>query len=134
MTYKEKLSFLNGYRDAMASVKDTADLIRTLREKAESTTPNLDGLPHGSGVSDKVGKAAAEIADLEVQLLEEKAESFMRLAKIERVIFNLQGRDRQLIQLKYIDGKSWEEVADALNYDMFYLMKVRRRIVNGLKI
>lgn len=129
MTYKDKLAYLNGYRDALASVRETTELIIQLRTNATATTPNMDGLPHGSGVSDKVGTAAAIIADLEAQLLEEKAESLLQMARIERLLIGLGVRDRKLMHLRYIDGKSWQDVADEMHIDIWHAMKLRKRII-----
>ena len=39
-----------------------------LMDAATSTTAKLTGMPHGSGVTDKVGGLAAEIADLDSQI------------------------------------------------------------------
>ena len=46
-----------------------------LMDAATSTTAKLTGMPHGSGVTDKVGGFAAEIADLDSQIEQITAKS-----------------------------------------------------------
>ena len=46
-----------------------------LMDAATSTTAKLTGMPHGSGVTDKVGGLATEIADLDSQIEQITAKS-----------------------------------------------------------
>lgn len=46
-----------------------------LMDAATSTTAKLNGMPHGSGVTDKVGGLATEIADLDSQIEQITAKS-----------------------------------------------------------
>ena len=39
-----------------------------LESEAYKITPNHDGMPHGGGVSDKVGNAAAQITDVKIDI------------------------------------------------------------------
>lgn len=68
MTYQEKLEYLRGY---LAAKKDLAVIQRQyndLATMATHITPGLDGMPHGSGVNDKVGNLATEMAELKSRL------------------------------------------------------------------
>ena len=51
MTNKElsQLYYLN------REIKGLEELIEEMESRAECITPNLTGMPHGSGVSDKIG-------------------------------------------------------------------------------
>ena len=53
-----------------------------LMDAATSTTAKLTGMPHGSGVTDKVGGFAAEIADLDSQIEQITAKSDAKEAQL----------------------------------------------------
>lgn len=56
VVFLEELQRLNELIDAKKLEREQ------LWERATSLTPNMDGMPHASGVSDKVGNAAALLA------------------------------------------------------------------------
>lgn len=55
--YLERIQDLDALIDC--KIQERQDLL----ERATSLAPNMDGMPHGSGVSDKVGSIAARMAD-----------------------------------------------------------------------
>lgn len=57
VVYLERIQDLDELIDA--KILEREDLY----ERATSLTPNMDGMPHASGVSDKVGNAATRLAD-----------------------------------------------------------------------
>ena len=53
-----------------------------LRNEAERITPTLSAQPKGNGVSDKVGKNASEIADIQIMLEAKKIERLQEQRKL----------------------------------------------------
>jgi len=79
---------------------------------ATSATLNITGMPHTSGVSDKVGKYAAEIADLKELLDLNLKKCFYELNRINRYIESLEDSQiRMIVSLRYINGLGWDQVA-----------------------
>ena len=62
------LTDLERYRQLKIRHEEAIQMIEELRSRAVPGSPALDGMPHGSGVSDKVGTLAIMIADLEAKL------------------------------------------------------------------
>ena len=60
MTKKELSQLYNLSKE----IKAKEEQLEQLKAIAESTTAQLSDMPHGSGVSDKIGKTVAEIADI----------------------------------------------------------------------
>ena len=86
-----------------------------LRAAATSCTAKITGIPHGSGVSDKIGKYAAEIADLEGLLRANLQKCFYELNRLNRYIQSVDDPlMRQILSLRYINGLSWWQVADSI--------------------
>ena len=92
--------------------------LRRLREKIESdsiSTPNLSGMPHGSGVHSKTESVA--IARIEAIYAYESArwEHAGEIEQARRAISKVQSeRYRTLLTMRYLDGASWREITQAL--------------------
>ena len=116
MTAKE---YLSRYCSAKKEIECKREEIRQLEAMAEYSSP---GMRRGSGgsASDKVGRLAAKIAD-EKRLLEEQVAELMALREeIKAVIDRVENTTfRQLLTLRYINGYTFERVAE----EMFYTYK-----------
>lgn len=110
MTYKE-LYNIRYYSKEILRLKNR---IAELRTAAESTVSGNGGMPSG-GISDKVGSNAAKIADLEIKLNQICQRRIDEEIKIMDFVAGLQSaRLRLIIQLFFIDGLSWNAVADRI--------------------
>lgn len=79
---------------------------------ATSTSSRITGMPHASGISDKVGKYAAEITDLKELLDLNLKKCFYELNRLNRYIESIEDSEMRLIMsLRYINGLSWQQVA-----------------------
>ena len=61
------LSELNKHLDLIQKLHKAQELYQNISAKTLGAT-KLDGMPHGSGVGDKVGMLAIELADLEARI------------------------------------------------------------------
>ena len=83
-----------------------------LEDAATSTTTRITGMPHISGVPDKVGKYAAEIADLKSLLEINLQKCFYELNGLNRYIDSINNSEmRQIFSLRYVNGLSWQQIA-----------------------
>ena len=62
------LEELNALFDLRAELEELTEIRRSLMDAATKTTTKLTGMPHGSGVTDKIGGLASEIADFDRQI------------------------------------------------------------------
>ncbi|NLK23268.1 MAG: hypothetical protein GX309_04610 [Clostridiales bacterium] len=83
-----------------------------LENIATSSTTIITGMPHGTGISDKVGNYCAEIADIK-ELLNINLKRC--LCEINRLNTFINGIDdsqmRMIMRLRYINGMTWSMVA-----------------------
>lgn len=91
------------------------ETIAGLRLAAYPCAQKLDGMPHAQGVSDKVGRLAIDIADLEdknKQLAQELQEAEREIVAF---IDTIPDEYLQMIfRLRFLHGMTWGEVAGAL--------------------
>lgn len=83
---------------------------------ATSSNSRITGLPHASGISDKVGKYAAEITDLKELLDLNLKKCFYELNRLNRYIESIEDSEmRMIMSLRYINGLSWEQVVASIS-------------------
>lgn len=100
---------------------------------ATKITPNMDGMPHGSGISNKVGNIAVKLADLAKEtdeaideLLNHKQEVIKALQKLDPVEY--------LIMYKYyIQGLTLEDIAKDMHYHRVTVSNKKSEAIEHLK-
>ena len=88
------------------------DLSQSLRDKTDLQAPKLDGMPHATDVSDKVGNLAIAIMDLDarIQFVEDRVyENDERIRAFANSFEDV--RVQVAIQLRYISGFTWDTTA-----------------------
>ena len=98
-----------------------------LMDMATKITAGMDGMPHGSDVTDKVGNIDAKMAALssEIDALEERRDKFMA------VLESLPPDEYGALHRHYIRGMTWEEVAEDMNVGVATAYRYRK---SGLEL
>ena len=114
MTPKE---YLNRYKDAVVLVEQLNKELKGLQYEAEAIGISLDGMPHGTNVSDKTGNYAAKIADMVIEVIEQRTEALAVRSEIWRTVGRIKNTDaRRVIYERYLGLKRFEEIAVDMNY------------------
>ncbi len=111
MTLRE----LNEHFDLLEKLDKAEEVMRALRDAAHPQSPNFSGMPHASGVKDKVGDLAVELADMDsrIQFLQE--EIARQEAPIEAFISEIEDDQARIaLRLRFLRGLSWKEVSGVL--------------------
>nr|DAK44057.1 MAG TPA: Protein of unknown function (DUF1492) [Caudoviricetes sp.] len=96
-------------------IKQLESNLMELETTAYKTTPNLTGIPGSGKCSDKVGRYAAEIADLKALINLNIKKCWHEKRRLERYIQSIDDSlIRQIFFLRYIELKKWEDVAASL--------------------
>lgn len=106
------LAELNQHFELIEKLARARELLQSLRDSARPGASVLTGMPHATGVKDKVGDLAAEIVDMDARVgfLEKEARAS------EAIIMPfIQGIDddqtRMIFRLRFLRGLTWKEVA-----------------------
>lgn len=95
----------------------------------------LSGMPHGSGVSDVSGNSALKSIEIreEIQELEgELKQETEKYIQMEQMIKRLTKEQREIIQLRFVDKRSWGNIADFLGYNQTYIFRLQKKIAEKL--
>lgn len=130
MTAKE---YLSRYQTLSAEINAKLDEAAKIRALAERVTPSEHG--GGSGtVSDRVGRGAARLVDLEREIDQDIDRLIDLRAEIETAIAKVEDeRYRVILTERYLNGKKWREVSKAAHIsDMKWLFKLHGRALEKI--
>lgn len=106
------LDELNEHFELIGQLARAQEMIESLRAAACPASPILTGMPHASGVKDKVGDLAAEIAEMDTRIHElqkEIAESEKNVLEFIKGVKD--DKTRLIFRLRFIRGLTWGEIA-----------------------
>jgi hypothetical protein len=108
MTKKElsQLYYLN------REIEQDKRKLAELESAVTSGVAKITGLPHVTGISDKVGDYAVEIAELREIIRLNLRRSILEYNRLNRYISDIQDSEvRQILTHRYVDGMRWQQVA-----------------------
>lgn len=109
--------YLRQYKLMTARIRNREHDLAELREEREAISINLDGMPHGTSLSDKTARLAAQLADAEEEIIELRSEAWSIRMEIVRTLNRIQTPEyNTLLYLRYIEGKTWEQIAVEMHY------------------
>lgn len=115
MTAKE---FLQQYGEAVR----IAERIKTEYDKEQDLIDSVrsalggDGVPHGGRISKETENKAIKLADKVLELKDAELEAISIRQKVFDVIRTVPGEKGDVLYERYINLKSWDEVADSVGY------------------
>lgn len=126
MTLKE----LSQYYYLKREIEIYENKIMLLECKATSTTQSVTGMPHASGVSDKVGDNATEIAFYHSQIELNKLKCINELKRLDRYIRSIDDSlTRQIFELRFKDRLKWEDVASTIGSSEYSVKHICYRYI-----
>ena len=133
MTAKE---YLSEYRVCVTELKGIEESIRQLQERATSITVSADGeRVQSSGDKDKIGNLVSTIADMQSDRYDCMAETLKKMDEIEKAIDKVDNeRYREILRLRYISLKKWEEIAVTTGYDLRWVHRMHGRALQSIEI
>ncbi len=137
MERKELYHRLKDLRSLKFEIERHNNRIRELNAIATSVTGKFSQTPKGCGTSDKVGENAAAIADLAAETNKLIHKRVIEERELLQYVNEIpEARIRLMVELYYLDWKSWNEVAARVgggNSEDSCRMAVKRYFIGGKK-
>jgi hypothetical protein len=135
-----KKAVQDGVQDAhewLSQVRKLDELINAklaerdqLMDLATKCTPNMDGMPHGSGTSDKVGNSGVKLGDM-VREIDSLIDSYLDYKRdVLRTLEKLPCVEYAVLHRHYIRYMDWEDIAADLGFSTMQIWRIK---VKGLK-
>ena len=125
---KAKENYLRRYQWDLQELEQMEQELAQLRLKALPGGIAYDGMPHGSGENKAdLANYAATLDDFLAQTEERRQFLLTEIRAIKRAIEAVPvQRSRILLRHIYINGMSWSEAAEAMNYSEGYAKRALR--------
>lgn len=112
------LEDLNKHLELVQKLQNAQELYQSLQAKSLGSQ-KIDGMPHGTGVSDKTGMLAVELADMSVRVAYLKEAVRESAGPVAGFINSIEeDKTRMIFRLRFLHGYAWCEVAGWLGADM----------------
>ncbi len=98
---------------------------------ATKITPEITGMPHGGGVTDKVGNIAVKLAMLSDETNAAIDRYVDQRAEVIRVLERLPANEYGVLHRKYIRYMSQEDIAKDMGYSTVQIWRIEQ---SGLRI
>ena len=119
MTNGEKKSILLEYRAIERRINRLIDEKAAWNAKATATTSSFSDMPRSGGGSDKIQTTVEKIIEIEEKLDREID------ALVEAAVEKLEdGRLRDVMRYRYIDGMKWEQIAVEMHYSYMQVCRL----------
>lgn len=131
MTVKEVKAYLKQYRIAESiarRLKAEYDEQMLLIDNIKSPS-NTDGMPHGSGISNRTEQSALRLVETAERYKDAEAEALKKRQQIFDLIWNVPGLKGEILYLRYIKFKSWDQVADTLHYSLQHIHRLHGEVL-----
>ena len=125
MTNGEKKAILLEYRAIERRINRLIDEKAAWNAKATATTSSFSDMPRSGGGSDKIQTTVEKIIEIE-EKLDHEIDAFVDLRnRIEAAVEKLEdGRLRDVMRYRYIDGMKWEQIAVEMHYSYMQVCRL----------
>lgn len=124
---------LQSYYWLRKNIEKLEDRLLELESEATRVTTKITDDPHcGSGNSDKIGGIVGEIIAVQDKINDKLQGSYKMMLEIEHATVDLPEREAYLIRARYIDCKSWEQIAVDMNYCWQHVHRIHSQALKAL--
>ncbi|OCZ54325.1 sigma factor-like helix-turn-helix DNA-binding protein [Dehalobacter sp. TeCB1] len=131
MTKKELQEFYWTQRNIEKLESRIEELVAFATKQTTRIKNDADSI-HGTGFNDRLGDIMAELTDLKTELQQQLQEALNKQLAIEQSIMDLPEREKYLIRARYIERKSWEEIAVDMNYNWRWIHRLHAKALKML--
>lgn len=98
-----------------------------LMELATQTTQGMDGMPHGSGVSDKVGNAGVKLADM-TQMIDQMIDQYVDLKRdVVATLEKLPAKEYGVLHRMFIRYMTYDEISAEMDYSVVQIWRIKNK-------
>lgn len=125
VTNGEKKAILLEYRAIERRINRLIDEKAAWNAKATATTSSFSDMPRSGGGSDKIQTTVEKIIEIE-EKLDHEIDALVDLRnRIEAAAEKLEdGRLRDVMRYRYIDGMKWEQIAVEMHYSYMQVCRL----------
>lgn len=118
-------SELQSYTWVRRNIEKLEDKLLELETEATRQTTRFSKTPGSvSAKQDKMGDIVVKMVEVQEQINEQLQQGYAMMRRIEKAIASLPPREAYLIRARYIELKSWEQIAVDMNYSWQHIHRI----------
>lgn len=126
--------YLSQYRHMVWLEHEIEDEIDALRTRYIGKAITYTDMPTAHDSKRDLSDYAAQLEDLLIKLQRRKEEAIAVYRSIDNLIEQVRSdRERELLRLRYIKLRTWEEIADALMYDVRHIHRIHGEALQSVQ-
>lgn len=122
---------LSGYRDNIAEIERLESELKRWRSRAELVGVNIERVGGKSGKRERPEDVLVDLQDLLLSALVAAAATRKQIASVFGSVTD--DRLKLLLQYRYVDCMTWEQVADKLNLDYRWTLRLHQRALDAIQ-
>lgn len=132
---EQKIVYLSRYRWLNERIDRLLEEQSRWRERALKITPNLSQAPGGGGNRSPIERPMDKVLEIDEEINREIDTLQTIRQEIREALNQLEDENLKLLmEYRYIDGMTWEQIAVKMHYGFQWVYKLHGRALNHLKI
>ena len=95
---------------------------------------NTDGMPHGSGISNRTEQSALRLLEAAERYKVAEVEALKKRQQVFNLIWNVPGLKGDILYERYINLKSWDQVADTVHVSLRHATRLHGEALQDLNM
>lgn len=133
MTVKEYLRQYGTAEKIARRLKAEYDEQMMLIDNIKSPS-NTDGMPHGSGISNRTEQSALRLLEAAERYKVAEVEALKKRQQVFNMIWNIPGLKGDILYERYINLKSWDQVADTVHVSLRHATRLHGEALQDLNM
>lgn len=130
-----KIRYMSRYRRLNQRIDRLLEEQSRWREKAMRITPVLSPVPGGGGSGSPIERPMDKVLEIDAEINREIDELQTVRQEIRAALNQLEDENLELLmEYRYIDGMTWEQIAVKMHYGFQWVCKLHGRALNRLRI
>lgn len=131
----KKIMWLSRYRSICRQLHSKYEELEKTRALETKVTQTLSDMPHGGGGENSIEAGTEKVFEIESQIADEIRQLTFTRSEIENAIRAVPDENyRELLELRYIDGLTWEKIAVKMNYTYKWVCTLHGKALGSVKI
>lgn len=135
MILKKKIRYLDRYRNSMNKYESLKRQESFIYDKIHSSKTSILSFGSKGNNHADLSDGIVKLEKILTEVREEESKSLNVCAEIEELIKNIpDGRDSEIMHMRHIELKPWQEIADHVGYDRPSVCRIHRKALERLTI
>ena len=120
---------LENCRSAKGEIESLRERIERIKSDRERMTQSITGMPSGKNNNQsRIEELTVKLMELEEQLADKLWQRETEIKEVEAWIETLKPYQRNVIRLRYIEGRTWRQIEKKTHYPKDGAMRIHRKV------